>query len=86
MVACGFTLLAIIALFLLGVIRNRIGEKNGCCARGAVRYSCRSCGWAQVGSSPNMVVNTVGDRRSVARQPWRTHRADRERLLCSPCS
>lgn len=46
MVACGFLLLAIIALSFWSVIRNRIGEKMAS-ARRAVRYSaavdcCRS--------------------------------------------
>ncbi len=46
MVACGFLLLAIIALSFWSVIRNRIGEKMAA-ARRAVRYSaavdcCRS--------------------------------------------
>ncbi len=47
MVACGFLLLAIIALSFWSVIRNRIGEKKMAPARRAVRYSaavdcCRS--------------------------------------------
>lgn len=41
MVACGFLLLAIIALSFWSVIRNRIGEKNGCCAPRCTVFRCR---------------------------------------------
>lgn len=41
MVACGFLLLAIIALSFWSVIRNRIGEKNGFCAPRCTVFRCR---------------------------------------------
>lgn len=41
MVACGFLLLAIIALSFWSVIRNRIGEKNGSCAPRCTVFRCR---------------------------------------------
>lgn len=41
MVACGFLLLAIIALSFWSVIRNRIGEKNGRCAPRCTVFRCR---------------------------------------------
>lgn len=73
MVACGFLLLAIIALSFWSVIRNRIGEKNGCCARRCTVFHCRGLLLKQVGSSPSMVVSR-GRSAKCCRQPWRTHR------------
>lgn len=68
MVACGFLLLAIIALSFWSVIRNRIGEKNGCCARRYTVFHCRGLRLKQVGSSPSMVVSR-GRSAKCCRQP-----------------
>lgn len=49
MVACGILMLAIIAVSFWTVIRNRIGEKNGCCARRCMRFRCHGLRLSPVG-------------------------------------
>ncbi|VEB61994.1 Cytochrome d ubiquinol oxidase subunit 1 [Salmonella enterica subsp. enterica] len=83
--ACGFLLLAIIALSFWSVIRNRIGEKKWL-LRAALYgiplpWIAVEAGWFVAEYGPS----AVGDRRSVAdsrgeliAEPWA--------ICCSPCS
>lgn len=73
MVACGFLLLAIIALSFWSVIRNRIGEKKWL-LRAALYgiplpWIAVEAGWFVA----SMVVSR-GRSAKCCRQPWRTHR------------
>lgn len=56
MVACGILMLLIIGASFWSVIRNRIGEKNGCCAA-FYGLPLRGLPWSRAGLLPNTAVS-----------------------------
>ncbi len=73
MVACGVLMLLIIGASFWSVIRNRIGEKNGCCAPRSMACRCRGLPLNRAGLSPNMAVSR-GLLVRCCRRPSRTRR------------
>lgn len=72
MVACGILMLLIIGASFWSVIRNRIGEKNGCCAPHSTACRCRGLPWSRAGLLPNTAVSRGRLVRSCRRR-WLTH-------------
>ena len=57
MVGCGIIMLLIIAASFWSVIRNRIGEKNGCCVRRCMLSRCRGSQLSPAGLLRSMDVS-----------------------------